>query len=108
MKMLIIEWLRFFVGHPERMALASVLFAGCFYMMTLLHREYPLFHNRQLLVCSAIWLLLAIWEGYCQLREYNIRVDALFVYPAIMIVSIVGTGIGFANLLLSCGRKSDR
>ncbi len=108
MKMIMIECLRFFVGHPERMVLVSVLFAGYFFMMALLHREYPLFHNRQLLVCSAIWLLLAIWEDYCQLREYNIRVDALFVYPAILIVSIVGAGIGFANLFLSCGRKTDR
>lgn len=72
-----------FVCHPER-ALYVALFFAVFWM---LHRKYLYsFRSRPLIFAAIAWLIYGIWEAFS--CAYNIRVDLLLIYPALLVITI--------------------
>ncbi|MBN2457454.1 MAG: hypothetical protein JXB29_13130 [Sedimentisphaerales bacterium] len=111
--MYFIQWiflpiLQTFVWHPERILGVSLLFLLGFFGMRLLGRKYPLFGNKLLLISGISWALFALWEFYCEAKQYNIRVDLLLIYPVLMSISIFSVLAGISNLLLSFHRRKDK
>jgi hypothetical protein len=68
------------VWHPERIAVV----AGVLMLMAVCvsyargHVAWPL------VAVSVVWFVFAGWEWYCKLRDYNIRVDLLLIWPVLV------------------------
>jgi hypothetical protein len=90
-----------FVWHPGRIAAMAGIFLLIFVLL-LLSR----FHTRKLnpwpmLIPTVGWSLFALWEAHCMAREYNIRVDLLFVSP----VLLFGTLAGIAGIFVRASKN---
>ena len=68
------------VWHPERIAMLAGLLLVLGVGMTFARRRvaWPL------VVVSLVWFAFSGWEWYCKLREYNIRVDLMLVWPVLL------------------------
>jgi hypothetical protein len=74
-----------FTAHP----LAALLPAACFLAAGIVIR------SRVVAAVAAVWCLYAAYEWLMKVRilcsgECNIRIDLLVIYPALVMVSIVG------------------
>ncbi len=105
-----ISWIflpaQFFVWHPERIAVVSLIFFACFFCMRMLKHKYMLFNNWQLFITGLLWALWAIWEVYCEAQQANIRVDLLFGRPILIGYSIFSIIVGIVNPLFVLFRKT--
>lgn len=78
--------IRLFVTHPERIAtVAAALFAAAvaIYVAKRLV-AWPL------VVAAISWCAFAGWEHYCNIQQYNIRVDLFLIWPVLLIVTTLG------------------
>jgi hypothetical protein len=58
-----------------------------------------------LLIPAIAWMLFAIWEWFCTVKEYDIRVDLLLIYPVLIVVSIFGISVSIGSLVSSLLKK---
>jgi hypothetical protein len=72
-----LQWL---VWHPERIAVVagSLLLVGVGVTIARRRVAWPL------VVVSLAWFVFSGWEWYCRVREYNIRVDLMLVWPVLL------------------------
>lgn len=74
--------IRPFVTHPERiMAVAAILLA-LFLGLGLNRRRW----SWPLLWATGLWIAFAIWEW--MVREADIRVDLLVIYPVLLVATL--------------------
>lgn len=58
-----------------------------------------------LYVPAMSWIVYAVWEYYCRVKGYNIRVDLLFIYPILALATALGLTLWVVSLKLY---KSER
>jgi len=89
----VIEWIFLpiqpFLWHPERIAYVAVIFIAAFLIMRIVTKSSGI-NPRYLFVPAVLWTLFIPWEAYCKAGEYNIRVDLLYIYPVLMVTSVLG------------------
>jgi hypothetical protein len=80
-----------FVWHPERIVTVAAVFLGGFFWLRRLHR----FRCWPLLALSFLWSSFALWEWFCTVRRYNIRLDLGLIWPVLCVASITGLLVSF-------------
>jgi hypothetical protein len=79
-----------FVWHPERIAVVAVtLLIIAIVAFARRLRAWPLF------VAASAWAALVPWEYHCKVREANIRIDLLSIWPLLVIITGWGLIAGF-------------
>lgn len=73
-----------FVGHPERLAVISVICLVLSAAAFLVTRR----GSWRLARLGIVWAALAAWEQYCTQNGYNIRVDLSIIAPLILPLAI--------------------
>jgi hypothetical protein len=73
-----------FVWHPERIAIVACILLLAYLML----RRVGRFRPRPILVSAVIWGAFALWEWYCKIQGYNIRIDLFLIYPVLIIVTV--------------------
>ncbi len=96
-----------FVGHPGRIAMVSGVFIIWFFGVYLLNRKRMQFQHWSLLACAVGWMLFAMWEGHCNIKEYNVRVDLFVIYPFLMGLSVFTVIFNIIKLPLLFRREQD-
>ena len=78
------------VWHPERIAMVAGLSLLVGVGVTIARRRvaWPL------VVVSLAWFVFSGWEWYCRVREYNIRVDLMLVWPVLLPLTAWGVIAG--------------
>jgi uncharacterized membrane protein YphA (DoxX/SURF4 family) len=68
------------VWHPERIAVVAGLLLVLGVGVTIARGRvaWPL------VVVSLAWFVFSGWEWYCKVREYNIRVDLMLIWPVLL------------------------
>lgn len=68
------------VWHPERIAVVAglLLVVGVCATYARGRVAWPL------VVVSLVWFVFSGWEWYCMVREYNIRVDLMLIWPVLV------------------------
>ena len=95
--------IRFFVSHPDRIAVT----AGVLFLLATLvsflqrHIAWPL------VAAGCAWILFAVWERYCMIQRYDIRVDLLVIWPGLLIFTIGALLLGFFSHAKSRGGSLD-
>ena len=84
-----------FVWHPERIVVVSCAFFVTYFALRLLRHKFSSVRDWPVLIPAIIWGLFAVWEWYCKVQRYNIRVDLLLIYPILITVSITGLFLSF-------------
>jgi len=82
---LIFTPIRFFLMHPERVALVAGIFLVASLCLSALQRRAG-----PMLITSVGWALLALWEWYCAENRYNIRIDLAVIVPLIFSLTLWG------------------
>ena len=96
------EW--FFWKSERIFAVSCVFFLG-YFVIRLFGRKLPSVRSRPLLIPAIAWALFAVWELFCSAQQYNIRVDLLFIYPVLIVVSIIGLSVSIGSLISSLFKK---
>ena len=68
-----------FIGKPELIIAVSGVFFFAYFLIRLLDRILPSVLAWPLLMPAISWVLYALWEMYCRVQQYNIRVELLFI-----------------------------
>lgn len=97
-----IEWL---FWSPERIFVVSGGFFLGYFVIRLFSRKLPFIRSWPLLIPAIAWALFTLWELYCRVQKFNIRVDLFFIYPVLIIVSIFGLSVSIGSLILSLFKK---
>jgi len=96
------EW---FFWKPERIFAVSCIFFLGYFVIRLFGRKLPSARSRPLLIPAIAWALFAVWELFCTVKQYNIRVDLFLIYPILIVVSIFGLSVSIGSLITSFFNK---
>lgn len=96
------EW---FVWKPERIFMVSLVFFLGYLTIYLFSRKRPAVRSYPLLISFVTWITYGVWELFCSVQQYNIRVDLLFIYPVLIIVSIFGISASVGSLISNLLKK---
>ena len=97
-----IEW---FFWKPERIFAVSCAFFLGYFVIRLFGRKLSSVRSRPLLIPAIAWALFAVWELFCSVQQFNIRVDLFLIYPVLIIVSIFGLSASIGSLISSLFKK---
>jgi hypothetical protein len=100
-----------FATKPELLFAGALVFLLEYLIVFLLGRKFKSVLSWPLLLVAIAWMLVAMWEVYCAEQGYNIRVDVLFIYPILILVSLLGFLASVSSIILSLfgkRRKFDR
>jgi hypothetical protein len=98
----LMEW---FLWKPERAFVVSCVFFLGYSAMRLLKRRFSTVRSWPLLVPAFAWMLFALWEWFCAIKKYNIRVDLFFIYPILIVASVYGLSVSIGSLTSGFLRK---
>jgi hypothetical protein len=99
-----IEW---FFWKPERAFAVSCAFFFGYLLVRLFNRKSSFARSWPLLIPAITWGFYAIWECYCTVQKYNIRVDLLLIYPILIVVSVFGLSVIIGSLTSSFFEKNQ-
>ena len=85
----------FFVWHPGRIVVVALVFAVGFIVLVVLQGVNHRFRSWPFLVASALWGLYALWESIAMEKQWNIRVDLLLIYPALLAISVAAVVLSY-------------
>lgn len=97
-----------FVGKPELILAVSGIFFFAYFLIRLLGRKLPSMLAWPLLMPAIAWTLFAVWEMYCTLQQYNIRVDLFLIYPFLIVVTFLGFIVSIAGMILSLFKQCTK
>jgi hypothetical protein len=97
-----LEW---FFWKPERAFAVSCIFFLGYLVIRLLSRKPSSARSWPLLIPAIAWALFAIWEWFCAVKEYNIRVDLFLIYPILIVVSVFGLSMSISSLISNFLKK---
>jgi hypothetical protein len=75
-----------FIWHPERIAVVAAAFFAATVFFLIAKRRFVWW----LVVAAASWALFAVWERYCTIQKYDIRVDLMLIAPVLYSITIGG------------------
>jgi hypothetical protein len=75
-----------FITHPERIAAVALFFFAAAAFIWIRSRKVSF----AVLFAGLGWTLFVIWEGYCNARGYDIRVDLFLIYPVLLVLTLWG------------------
>ncbi|MCK4914233.1 MAG: hypothetical protein KAI59_06630 [Planctomycetes bacterium] len=96
------EW---FFWKPERIFAVSFAFFLGYLVIRLFNRKLSSAKSWPLLIPAIAWILFGIWEWFCTVKEYNIRVDLLLIYPILIAISVFGLSMSISSLISSFLKK---
>jgi hypothetical protein len=70
-----------FIWHPIRIGFVSLVFLGAWFIFRRWSSGRSLVRPQGFFVLSIAWAIFALWECYCTVRQFNIRVDILLLWP---------------------------
>jgi hypothetical protein len=94
--MKLMEW---FFWRPERILVVSLAFFLGYLVIHTFRYKWSSVRSWPLLIPAIAWILFAIWERHCTIKESNIRVDLLLIYPVLIVVSIFGISVSIGSLI---------
>jgi len=98
----VLDWLyapaQFMAGRPERALVAAACFALAAVILRLAKRRAPALADRPAVLCTALWLFWGINEHAARLYGWNIRVDIVFLWPILAIVTLACIAITLASI----------
>jgi len=94
-----------FLGKPGRILIVSCGFFLGYLIMCLYGRKLPSVRCWPLLIPAIAWGLFAIWEWYCTVNKYDIRIDLFLIYPVLIIISVFGLSVSVGSLISSFFKK---
>ena len=81
------RWANYFNWHPWRAFGVSLIFWGLLLHSLILRGWRPHARTLPLLVAAAAWVLFGLLEYEAYRERANIRVDLLFTWPALLLVT---------------------
>jgi hypothetical protein len=78
-----------FVWHPERAWAITVVFCTFFFASLALKRERRFIGSWMLLIPAVSWTLFGFMEQWCKIGKFDIRVDLLITWPAILVITVI-------------------
>ena len=97
-----LDWLyapaQFMAGRPERALAVAACFAVAAVILRLARRRVPALADRPALLCTALWVFWGINEHAAKLYGWNIRVDTVFLWPILAIVTLACVGLTIASV----------
>ena len=97
-----------FAGNLKLIFAAVGFLLLAYLIVFLLKRKFESVLSWPLLVVAMAWMLFAMWEIFCMEQGYNIRVDALFIYPILILVSLVGFLASVGSIIFGLFKKKHR
>ncbi|MBA3485371.1 MAG: hypothetical protein H0T51_26550 [Pirellulales bacterium] len=76
--------LQLLVSRPDRMAVVAVAFLALTVWLYYVRRRFAW----AAAIGAAAWGAFAVWERYAMSRGWDIRVDLLFIWPAILALTV--------------------
>jgi hypothetical protein len=97
-----LDWLyapaQYVSGRPERALAVAACFALAALILRVAKRRAPALADRPALLCTALWLFWGINEHAAKLYGWSIRVDTVFLWPILAIVTLACVGLTFASV----------
>jgi len=97
-----LDWLyapaQFMAGRPERALAVAACFAVAAVILRLARRRVPGLADRPAILCTALWVFWGINEHAAKLYGWNIRVDTVFLWPILAIVTLACVGLTLASV----------
>jgi len=91
--------MKLFVSRPDRIFIVAVCFFAAYLLIWKFRWKFPSLRSWPLLVSTIVWVLYAVWEWYCTIQKYNIRVDLLFIYPFLIAITAFGLLLSVSGLI---------
>lgn len=88
-----------FASMVDLVFLVSGIFLLEYTIVLLLRRKLKYVLSWPLLAVAIGWLLAAVWELYCQGQGYSIRLDVFFIYPILIIASLLGLFVTIGSMI---------
>lgn len=97
-----LDWLyapaQFVAGRPERALAVAACFAIAAVVLRIAKRRVPALADRPVILCTALWVFWGINEHAAKLYGWNIRVDIVFLWPILAIVTLACVGLTLASI----------
>ena len=100
--MTVLDWLyapaQLMAGRPERALVAAACFALAAVILRLAKRRARAIADRPAVLCTALWLFWGINEHAARLYGWDIRIDIVFLWPILAIVTLACVGLTLASI----------
>ncbi|MCU0898780.1 MAG: hypothetical protein MUC55_14955 [Burkholderiales bacterium] len=97
-----LDWLyapaQFMAGRPERALAVAACFALAAVILRAAKRRAPALAERPALLCTALWVFWGINEHAAKLYGWNIRIDTVFLWPILAVVTLACVGLTLASV----------
>ena len=97
-----LDWLyapaQFVAGRPERALAVAACFAIAAVVLRIAKRRFPALADRPVILCTALWVFWGINEHAARLYGWNVRVDIVFLWPILAIVTLGCMGLTLASI----------
>lgn len=94
-----------FLGSPTIIFAVSCVFFLSYLVIYVLACKWSFVRSWPLLIVAVAWALFAVWELFCTVKEYNIRVDLFVICPVLIAVTIFGVFVSVGSLASSLLKK---
>jgi predicted membrane protein len=98
----LLDWLytpaQFIAGRPERALAGAACFAIAAVILRIAKRRAPALADRPAILCTALWVFWGINEHAAKLYGWNIRIDTVFLWPILAIVTLACIGLTLASI----------
>lgn len=88
----VLDWLyapaQLMAGRPERALAAAAGFALAAVILRIARRRAPALADRPAALCAALWIFWGINEHAARVYGWNIRIDIVFLWPILAIVTL--------------------
>lgn len=88
----------YFVWHPWRAFGVSLIFWSFLLLFVMLRGWRPYLRTIPLLIAALAWMMFGLFEYVAYWERANIRVDLLFTFPGLLIVTVICCGIWLYSL----------
>jgi hypothetical protein len=88
----------YFNWHPWRALGVSLVFWGLLLLSLVLRAWRPHVRTLPLLVAASAWVLFGLLEYGAYRERANIRVDLLFTWPALLLLTLICSGFWLYSL----------
>lgn len=79
---------QYMAGRPERALAVAIAFAFAGIVLRVAKRRHPAIADRPALLCTALWLFWGINEHAAKLYGWNVRIDIVFLWPILSVVTL--------------------
>lgn len=97
-----------FAGRPEKIFALAGIFLLEYLILFFLGRRIISVKSWPLLAVAIAWVLVGLWEIYCFEQGHNIRVDVLFIYPILIVISLLGFFASVVSMIFGLFKSSKQ